>query len=116
MASQADWIKSSLEIDVQCATPTLLSLSLRNAFGDDGTDPTAIQQDYLLSGEFGLNKFFATIVAPVIDQMAVTDDYYAAHLHAVKVICHALTLRLERRDQPKPEPEVSNILFRNATC
>lgn len=70
--------------------PVELIVYLQSAFGGNGDDIRDMHSKFLLKGEYGLQLFFDTIIAPVLDHMLIEHENYSSHLAAVQVICSAL--------------------------
>jgi len=95
IAKADDWENTTLgKCRVLNIATIELIVDLQTAFGSAGGDSTDDITRFMLSGEFGLPRFFSNIVAPILDEMALDDEHYRSHIASVRTICETLTKKM----------------------
>ena len=58
--------------------------------------------DLLCSGEYGLPRFYDTIVAPDLDREDMSSDHYYGHIEVLRACCNALAMKMRNFSKVSP--------------
>jgi hypothetical protein len=95
-------MKSGLaSIDVIVTDQQRLHDALRSAFGSSN-DQKHMNIELLCSGEYGLPRFYDTIVAPVLDREDRSSENYDGHIEVLRACCNALAMKMRNFSKVSP--------------
>ena len=95
-------MKSGLAaIDVSITDQQHLDDALQFAFGSSD-DQKHMDIELLCSGEYGLPRFYDTIVAPVLDQEDRSSEHYDGHIEVLRACCTVLAMKMRNFSKVSP--------------